>query len=326
MQAVVVSRFGGSEVLSLVDAELPQPGPHQLLVKVRYASLNFADVMARQGNYHGGGQPPFVPGLDLYGSVVEVGESVQRSWIGRRVIGFPSGGSYQQYAVCDESMVIEAPENVPEEQLGAAPLVLCTALGLLERSGGSLAGLTTVTYAAAGGVGLTLLQLLHHAKVGRNIAIVGSESKAQIALEHHATDAVVHTKSKVDDSIRSITGNQGVDIIYNSVAGTTASDDLAVLSPFGRLLMYGMAAGSPAIYASNLLHPTSRSIIGFSFGSVRRLRPELVQGLLERSVRVLESGEVRFDVTKVFDLASVAAAHDLLETGASTGKLLLSFD
>lgn len=326
MKAVVVTSFGESDVLEVQELETPRPGPGQIAVRVKYASLNFADILSRKGHYHGGFAPPFVPGLDVFGEVCGVGPGVDTTWIGRRVLGFPTGGSHQEIAICEPNMLIEAPLSVSEDQLAASPLVLATALELIARSGDDVAGASTVVYSATGGLGGTLVQLLQHFGASQIIALVGAQNKAQRATALGAHAAVVYRDgTDYANEVLGLTSGRGVDIIFNSVAGETSSSDMRMLADFGRVMVFGMGSSLPATYLSNDLHPRSRSVVGFSFGTMRRTRPELVQGVLQRCYKILEEGNCTFPIGGIYPPQQAKEAHEMLESGRSQGKILLNF-
>lgn len=326
MKAVVVKGFGDSDVLEVQELETPSPDHGQIAVRVKYASLNYADILARQGRYHGGITPPFVPGLDIFGEVCAVGPAVDSTWIGRQVLGFPTGGSYQEIAICDQNMVIEAPPSVDEDQLGASPLVLATALELIARSGSGVAGTSTVVYSATGGVGGTLVQLLKHFGAAQVIALVGTQDKVERADALGANNAVVYRdESDYASEVLKLTSGRGVDIIFNSVAGETSSSDMRMLADFGRVMIFGMGSSAPAAYLSSDLHPRSRSVVGFSFGTMRRIRPELVPGVLQQCYKILQEGSCTFPIGGIYPPEEAKEAHDFLEGGHSQGKILLDF-
>lgn len=326
MKSIVVNEFGGPEVLTIQEVPEPALVPGHVLVQVELASVNFADIMARQGRYHGGATPPFVPGLDVVGVVKAVADASDEHLVGTRVFGFPTGGSYQEIALCDRRLIELAPENVSVADLGAAPLVLCTALELVRLAGARGTFESAMVYAASGGVGLTLLQLLRQRGTNQIIALVGTEEKAIRAREHGATEAIIYRgMANYGDAIMEATNGVGVDISFNSVAGSTAETDLKVVKNFGAIMVFGMASGQPGVYHSNELHGSARSVMGFSFGTMRRTRTDTVPELLTRARTVLESGSLRFPVEQIVAPGDVRTLHERMEAGESSGKLLIDF-
>jgi NADPH2:quinone reductase len=326
MKSIVVNEFGGPEVLAMQEMPEPTLLPGHVLVEVELASVNFADVMARQGRYHGGSTPPFVPGLDVVGIVKEVADPEDHHLIGTRVFGFPAGGSYQELALCDRRLIGVAPDNASVVDLGAAPLVLCTALELvrLAESRGTID--SAIVYAASGGVGGTLVQLLRQRGVNQIIALVGTEEKAKRAHEFGTTTSIVYRgRADYGDAIMDATNGMGVDVSFNSVAGKTADTDLRVVKNFGAIMVFGMASGEPGVYHSSELHGSARSVMGFSFGTMRRTRTDAVPELLSRAREVIASGALRFPVEQIVAPSDVSTLHERMEAGETSGKLLIDF-
>ncbi|MBX6378160.1 MAG: zinc-binding dehydrogenase [Clostridia bacterium] len=320
---MLVRAFGGPEELEYTNVADPEPGPGQVLIEVAMAGVNFADIMARRGKYHAGGTPPFVPGLDVAGRVAALGPGVEGLRVGQRVAAFPETGSYAQLTVARREFVFPVPDAVDDETAAAFPVVACTAYALLSSVARLRAGEVVLVHAAAGGVGTTAVQLARLLGASRVIGTVGSDEKAELV---HAlgADAVVNYRSAdYADRLRSAVGERGVDVILNSVAGEVLERDLEVLAPFGRLVVFGQASGSPGRVLSTQLHATSRAVLGYSLGTARRLRPASVRPLAEAVLRLLATGQLRIVVGRRFRLEEAAEAHRWVESRRSTGKVLL---
>ncbi len=325
MRAVQINAFGSTDNLVVQEIPIPVPKEDELLVKVEFASLNFADIMARKGQYRTDSMP-YVGGLDFAG-IVQATDSTPPELVGKRVMGF-SSACQADYLVAKQSLVTIVPPELEVARVSASPLVACTAIELLERAARVLPGEKIAIYAASGGVGQILVQLAVRMGMSKVIALVGSPSKVTRAEELGATSTMIYRGDNATayaDQVLRETDGVGVDAIFNSVAGWTFDQDSGMLAPFGRIVVYGMASGEPGIMPSNKLHPTSRSIIGYSFSNLRNQRPYEVKPILKRAVDLLVLG-VEFQIAEIFKPEDAAAAHDLLESGRSQGKILFDFN
>jgi NADPH2:quinone reductase len=320
VRAVVVSELGGPEVLEPRDLPVPQPGPGEVAVRARFVSVNFADVKARRGSYHGAGKPPFIPGLDVAGEVVEVGEGVSGLEPGQSVAAATSGGAYAEIVLARAELCFPLPAGADPRQ-AAGVIVLMTAYNTLLAKGRLEPGETVLIHGAAGGVGSVSTQLARHSGAGRIIAVVGDESKRELALGHGAHTVIVGRDAELTALIAEAAPD-GVDLMLDPLAGEQFADRLASLAPFGRVVVFGNAGGNGNL-TTGPLHSGNRTVIGYSSGHYRKNRPEGVRGAAVKMLELLAAGEITVPVTRTFPLAEAAEAHRLLESRRSTGKLLL---
>jgi NADPH2:quinone reductase len=324
MKGIVVEKFGGPEVLAYRDLDDPRPKANQVLIRVHSAGVNFADTKARVGAYHIKQSPPFIPGLDVAGTIVAVGPGVKILKVGQRVAAFPQGGAYCELAVADETLAFPIPDSIRDDTAAAFPVVAGTSYAMLARVAGLQANEAVLLHSAAGGVGTTALQIAKQLKARPIIATVGSDIKKKVLAELGA-DAVVNYRSEnyVEETL-ALTDGKGADVILNPLAGEVLERDLGCLAPFGRLICFGHASGRPASIPSNLLQGSCRSVLGFSFGTLRSTRPQEVRGIMQAVITLLAQGKIRMMVGKQFPLAEAAEAHRYIESRKSTGKILLS--
>lgn len=322
MHAIVADALGGPEVLNYRELPDPKPGPGQLLIGTRLTGVNFADIMARQGRYHGGAEPPFVPGLDCVGTVEALGDGVEAFAVGDRVAAFPAGGSYATQAVADARLTYSLPGGLADET-GAGLTVLVTAYNVLTLAGRLAPGETVLVHAAAGGVGHTAIQLARALGAGLVIGVVGSVEKAAVARAAGADHTVVRHEEDFVSRVLDLTDG-GADLILDSVAGETLVRGLACLAPFGRLVVYGQASGEPAQIPSSALHKENRAVIGYSSGNYRRHRAERLRPAVEAAFGHALDGQIRLLVGARYALQDAREAHVLLESGRSIGKILLA--
>lgn len=308
MRAVVVTRFGGPEVLELRDVPEPEPGPGQVLVDVEAIGVNFRDVYERSGAY--GGEPPFVAGVEGAGRVVDTGERV--AWVA-------APGSYAERIVVDEAKAVPVPDGVPSELAAAALLQGITAQYLATSTYPIEAGDAVVVHAAAGGVGQLLVQLAK-ARGARVIATTSGGDKEAAARSAGAEDVVGY--DGFADRVRELTGGEGAAVVYDGIGRTTFEQSLAALRRRGTLVLYGSASGDPEAYEPARLRN----------GSLYVTRPQLHdyiatrEELLERAGDVLRrvaDGSLQVHVGATYALADAARAQDDLQARRTTGKLLL---
>lgn len=325
MKAVVVTEFGGPEVLEYREVEKPSLRSKQVLIRVAATAVNFADIKARYGKYHGTGQPPFVPGLDAAGIVEAVGSEVQHLKVGDRVIAFPKNGSYAEYIVADEDLTFAIPDSVDFETAAACPTVSFTSYKLLADVARLQPGETVLIHAAAGGIGTTAIQLAKILGAGRVIGTVGNENKIAAALEAGADHVICYETEDFAATVNELTDGEGADVILDSISGGVAEKSLDCLAYYGRLVNFGNAAGGMVGQVKTTdLHSSCRSVLGFSLGTTRDKRPYLLQDTANQVLPYLADGRLQMKIGACFSIEEAAKAHELVESRKSTGKVLLT--
>lgn len=321
MKAVAVTAFGGPEHMQLVDMEIPQVKPNQVLIRVEMTSVNFADIKSRYGKK--GGQLPFVPGLDAAGTVERVGSEVTRFQPGQRVVAFPAGGSYAEYVVASEDLTFALPDNMDFDTAAACPVVSFTSYKLLADVARLAPGETVLIHAAAGGIGTTAIQLAKLLGAGKVIGTVGHENKASIALEAGADHVICNDTEDFAAKVNELTDGAGADVILDSISGSVTERSMDCLAWYGRLVHFGNASGEVGTVKTIDLHASCRSVLGFSFGTTRSKRPHLLQDTAEKVFAYLADGSLHIKIGRRFDLEEAASAHAWVESRQSTGKVLL---
>lgn len=323
MKAVIATALGGPEVLRVEDRPIPQPGEHQVLIRVKASSVNFADIKARYGRYHGAAAPPFIPGLDMAGVVEEVGAGVTALRPGMHVAGFPNGGSYAEWVVADETLVYKLPDAVDWSTAAALPIVAFTAYKLLADVARLEAGERVLVHAAAGGVGTTAIQIARILGASQIIGTV-SRSEKMAAAESAGADWVINTtEEKFPDAVNRVTAGQGVDVILDSIGGSVSEESLLCLARFGRLVHFGSASGQVGQVRVSDLHASCRSVLGFSLGTARATRPSTIAPAAETVLKWVAEGRLTMQIGRHYPLAEAAEAHRWMESRESTGKIIL---
>ncbi|MFF7927626.1 zinc-binding alcohol dehydrogenase family protein [Streptomyces mirabilis] len=325
MRAVEIQEYGGPEVLRVVEAEVPTPGPGQVSIDVAYTGVNFADLKARADGYRVPALP-FVPGLEASGRVRALGAGVTGLAVGQQVAALTQGGAYADVVVADAVTVFPLPPGVDLRTGATLPTVLPTAYALIHTVGRLQPGETVLVQGAAGGVGTVLGQLASAAGAGAVLGVVSSEAKAEYAREHGYDEVFVtsSTTPSFAKEVREASGGRGVDLALDPVGGETLRASLDSLAPFGRLVSFGNASGAqPWQVGQPDLYPLALSVSGFSILTLAQTSPTELRALTERAFRTVVDGVVSLPVTAEFALPDAAEAHRLMGTRTSTGKLLL---
>ena len=322
MKAVVIHEFGGTDVLRYQTVEKPAIRSNQILVRVEKTSVNYADIKARYGKYHGFGKPPFIPGLDAVGIIDEVGSEVEKFTVGQRVIAFPKNGSYAEYIVVDKELAFVVPDNVEVDIAAACPVVSFTSYHLLANLAQLEKGETVVVHAAAGGIGTTAIQLAKILGAGCVIGTVGSKEKKTYAREAGADHVICYQEEPFDEIVNEITKGEGANVILDSIAGDLSARNMKCLSMYGRLVNFGSASGKPGQFKTTDLHSSCRSILGYSLGTTIHKRPLLLQETAKKVLTYLSEGKLKLNISQRFPLEEVAKAHELIEGRQSRGKII----
>jgi NADPH2:quinone reductase len=320
MKAIQVQKTGGPEVLTLVDLPVPRPKANEAIVKIAASGVNFIDVYIREGRYPA--QLPFVDGQEGAGTVTEVGSDVKALKPGDHVAYSNVLGSYAEYAAVPADKLVKVPAGLDDEQAAAAMLQGMTAHYLVYSTYPLKRGETTLIHAAAGGVGLLLVQMAKNIGA-RVIGTAGSEEKARLAKDAGADDMIVYTKQDFEAETKRLTGGKGVDVIYDGVGKSTFDQDLNLLRPRGYLVLFGGASGAV---------PPFDPIKLSQKGSLFLTRPSLMhyvatrEELERRAGDVLgwiAAGKLKLRIEHKYKLADAQQAHRDLEGRKTTGKLLL---
>jgi NADPH2:quinone reductase len=313
VRAIRISRWGGPEVLEYVeDAPVPEPAPHELLVEVSRAGVNFADTHARENSYLAPYELPLTPG----------GEVAGRTEDGRRVAAIVASGGYAEYAAVPKAAAFEIPDGISDAQALALLVQGLTAYHLYRTSAHLAAGETVVVHAAAGGVGSLAVQL-GKAFGARVIATASTEEKRRLALQLGADEAVDVTRDDLTEALIEANGGNRVDVVLEMAGGRVFDASLRALAPFGRLVTYGMASREPNRVAAGNLMRHSSAVIGFwlahCFARPQEMLAEPLQDLFER----VAAGSLKVVEGTVYPLSEARRAHEDLQARRTTGKLLL---
>src|SRR5580700_1549833 len=320
MKAIQVKQVGGPEAMEVVELPVPQPKANEAVVKLAASGVNFIDVYHREGRYKVA--LPFIPGQEGAGVVTEVGAEVKSVKAGDRVAWSGPLGSYAEYAALPVDRLVPIPHSVSDQQAAAAMLQGMTAHYLSHDTFPLKKGETALVHAAAGGVGLLLVQMAHNIGA-RVIATISTEAKAKLASEAGADEIILYTHADFEAETKRLTGGKGVDVVYDSVGKTTFDKGLNILRPRGMMVLFGGSSGAvPPFDLIILTHKGSLFLTRPSLGNYISTREELVA----RSGAVfsmIAAGKLKLRIEHTYPLAEAQRAQRDLEGRKTTGKLLL---
>ena len=320
MKAIRVEKYGGPENLVYRDLDKPEPKTGEALIKIEAAGVNYIDIYHRTGLYP---LPlPFTPGSEAAGTVEAVGANVNEITIGDRVAYAMNPGSYAEYAAVAAARLVKVPDGVSSQQAAASMLQGMTAHYLVTSTYALKKEDSVLVHAAAGGVGLLLVQLAK--RIGARVfGTVSTEEKAALAREAGADEVIVYTKQDFKEEILRATEGRGVQVVYDSVGRTTFMKSLDSLAPRGMLALFGQSSGVMPPFDADLLAQK---------GSLFLTRPSLAHYLITREELLwragelftwIRAGDLKLRLEKILPLAEAAEAHRQLEARATTGKVLL---
>jgi NADPH2:quinone reductase len=319
MRAVQITRFGGPEVLDVVDLPDPVPGPGQQLYEVSSAGVNFADTHQIENSYLAEQQLPLIPGAEFVGTPAGGG---------RRVVGLLDGGGYAEKVAAHPRLAWPVPDEVSDEQALAVVLQGVTAWHLLRTCAHLAEGQSVVVIAGAGGVGSLAVQLARRWGAGRVIATASSPEKRALTEElgaHASVDPALadDDPKQFTAALREANGGRPVDVVLEMTGGNVFDGSLSALAPFGRVVAYGMAGRVPPkpVQVPALMQK-SRAVIGFWLAHCMS-RPEMLDEAMNDLLPLDAEGPLKPIVGGRYPLSAVREAHQDLLARRTTGKLVL---
>jgi len=320
MKAIRVSHTGGPEVLELIDAPVPQPKPTEALVKISVAGVNSIDGQFRDGSLRT--VLPFTPGQEGAGVVSAVGGQTQAVKIGDRVAWSGTLGSYAEFLAVPEEHLVPVPAAITDQQATAAMVHGLTAHYLANDAHKLKAGETALVHAAAGSVGLLLVQMAR-AMGARVIGTASSPERAQLAREAGADEVIVFTEQDFEPEVKRLTGGKGVDVVYDGVGKATFEKNLNVMRLRGMLVLYGMSSGPvPPVDPAKLSEKGSLYMARTTLAHFTATREELL-ARTSALFAMIGDGRLKLLIGKEYPLAEAAQAHRDMEARKISGKLLL---
>lgn len=322
MKAIYVRQYGETNVLKLEDLPKPIPKPGEALIRLHAAGVNFIDIYMRQGNPVIPVPVPYIPGLEGSGVVEETGEGVNEVKKGDRVAFIGILGTYAEYITVPSLQLIPLPEEIDFSQGAAFPLQGMTAEYLVHEFYPIKPGDYVLVHAAAGGVGLLLVQWLKH--MGAHaIGTVSSEIKAKVARKAGADNVIIYTEQDFVEETLKITDGKGADYIIDGVGKSTLTKDLEAVRPRGWICYFGLASGLPDPVEVNKLQLKSVTFSGGNLMNYVTSRKELLRRA-DIVITGMKEGWLKMNISHIFPLEDAFQAQRLLENRESTGKIILN--
>jgi NADPH2:quinone reductase len=323
MRALVCKEFGPPEKLVIEDHDDPIPRDGQVLVDIKAAGINFPDVLMIGGNYQVKIPPPFVPGGETAGIVEAVGNGVSRYKPGDRVIAIPPGGGFAEKCVLAEKLCFPLPDNLSFEQGAGFTITYATSYHAFRQCTELRAGETVLVLGAAGGVGITAVEIARTLGA-RVIAAASSEEKLQFAREAGADETINYSDTPLKERVKELTGGKGVDVVYDPVGGELAEQAYRALAWHGRYLVIGFASGDIPKFPINIALLKEASIIGVWWGTWANHNPgDSLQNMAELAAMV-DKGTLNPRVTESYPLARYAEAFTAITERRARGKVVLT--
>jgi NADPH:quinone reductase-like Zn-dependent oxidoreductase len=336
MRQVVTTRNGGVEVLEVQNAPDPKPAPGEVVIAVRAAGLNFADILARQGLYPDGPKKPCVMGYEVAGVVEEIGEGVDRALLGKPVVAMTRFRGQAEKVAVGANQIFEKPEGLSFEQAAAIPVNYLTAYALLVVMGGLRKDEAVLIHNAGGGVGLAALDIAKH--IGATTYGTASPGKHEFLRQRGLDHPIDYRNQDWLPILKQLTNDRGVELVIDPIGGAHWKKSYAALRTTGRLGMFGVSAASanglkgklklikaalqmPRFHPLGLLNK-NRGVFGLNLGHMWH-EPEKVAEWVQAIMTGVSEGWIRPHVDKAFPFEQAGEAHSYMESRKNTGKVVL---
>jgi NADPH:quinone reductase len=325
MRAMIVEGWGEPETLRLAERPRPEPGPGEVLIAVAAAGLNFADILMIGGTYQEKPTFPFSPGLELAGRVAAVGSGVAGVKPGQRVMALVDHGAFADFALARQSDVFALPDTMDDLTAAGFPIAYGTAHGALKWRAALAPGELLLVNGAAGGVGLTAVEV-GKAMGAYVVASARGAEKLAVAKDHGADALIDYGAEPVRDRLKAIAaglGKPGVDVLFDPVGGEAFETAFRAMGWGGRILVIGFAGGAVAPIPANILLVKNLAALGFYWGSYRTHRPDLLSAEFAELFAWHAAGRLKPHVSHRLPLAQAAEGLRLIKERRSTGKVVL---
>jgi NADPH2:quinone reductase len=329
MRAILCRELSGLDGLQLSDIPDPgAPGPGEVRIRIAAAGLNFADLLISAGKYQMKREPPFVPGFELAGTIEAVGTGVSQFKPGDSVMAIPEAGAFAEIVVTAADGVYAVPQGMSLPEAAGFPIAYGTSYLALVEQARLQPGEILLVHGAAGGVGLTAVEI-GKALGAQVIATAGGPEKCVIARAHGADRTIDYRSEDVRDRVKALAAElsagakAGVDVVYDPVGGEVFDASLRAVNWNARILVVGFAGGGVPQIPANILLVKNVAALGFYFGSWRKQRPAIVARGFEALAKLYQAGKLKPLVSQTFDLADFRRGLELVRDRKSTGKVVL---
>lgn len=327
MEAIVITQPGGPEVLQLTERPKPQPAPGEVLIKVHAAGINRPDVAQRKGNYPPPpGAPQDIPGLEVAGVIEAIGDGVERWHAGDKVCALVIGGGYAEYCVAPAGQCLPIPANLNFTEAASLPETFFTVWSNVFDRAKLLPAESLLVHGGSSGIGVAAIQM-GKAMGSKVYVTAGSDEKCKFCEQLGAAKAINYKTQNFKNEIDQLTNSKGIDVILDMIGGNYTPDNLQALANDGRLVMINSMKGKDVQVDLSVVM-RKRLVIT---GSMLRSRDAGFKSLIARKLEEyiwpsLASGKIKPVIYKVFAADEVAKAHELMESSAHIGKIVIEFE
>ncbi len=322
MRALVCNEYGPPDSLVIEERDEPTPGDGQVVIDVVAAGINFPDILVIAGEYQVKTTPPFVPGNEAAGTVSAIGDGVSRFTVGDKVIIATRGNAFADKCVADEQMTIALPKGLDFEQGAGFSVTYGTSYHALKQSANLQPGETVLVLGAAGGVGITAVEIAK-AMGARVIAAASTDEKLQFAVSAGADETVNYSEVPLKETVKELTGGNGVDVVYDPVGGELSDQAFRATAWHGRYLVIGFASGDIPKFAANIALLKEASIIGVWWGTWAAKNPAMQMQNLQDMAQLIARKQLQPRVTESYALEDFRDAFKAITERRALGKVIL---
>ena len=323
MNAYIYNAGGGPEVIELTERPIPSLGSGEVLVKVEAFGLNRADVQQRKGVYPPPEGASDIPGLEVAGSIVAVGDGASDWSVGTRVAALLAGGGYAQYVNVPTELLIRIPDELSIEEAAALPEVSATVVSNLFIEGGLEQGQSILIHGGAGGIGSMAIQLAKAAGA-RVFVTASSAEKLAYCQELGADEGINYREEDFEQRVGELTNGQGVDLILDVIGAKYLQPNINALAVNGRLVIIGLQGGTKAeVNLGVLLGKRARVIATTLRSRPLEQKNEIIKQTIARVMPLVDEGKLAINVSKIFDFSDLTSAHEYFDSGEHTGKIVV---
>lgn len=325
MKAICAREWCEPENLELIEVDKPRAKKGDVLIKVGAAALNFPDILMIQGKYQVKPPLPFTPGMEVAGTIEEIGEGVEGLQPGDRVMAQTGMGGFAEYAVAPAVGARKMPDNMTDDEGAGFWLVYSTSYFGLAYRAHMKPGESVLVHSAAGGVGMAAVQIAKALGASKIIGTVGSDEKLDVIRDLGCDVAINYEKEDWVDIVKKQTGGRGVDIIYDPVGGKVGELSTKCIAFEGRLLIIGFTSGDFSNFKSNHILIKNYSIVGLHWGNYRTFKPQLMEDSWKELSSLFQQGKVKPLISARYSMDKVADAMAHLRSRKAVGKIVLNW-
>ncbi|MGP9527031.1 NAD(P)H-quinone oxidoreductase [Glutamicibacter sp. AOP5-A2-18] len=323
MKAYIYNGGGGPEVIELTERSIPKVGAGEVLIKVEAFGLNRADVQQRKGVYPPPAGASDIPGLEVSGTIVELGEGVIGWSAGTRVAALLAGGGYAQYVNVPAELLINIPENLSSTDAAALPEVAATVVSNLFIEGGLAEGQTLLIHGGAGGIGSMAIQLAKAAGA-RVFVTASSAEKLEYCAQLGADEGINYREEDFEQRVKELTDGAGVDLILDVIGAKYLESNIKALAVGGRVVVIGLQGGTKAELNLGMMLAKRARVIATTL----RARPldektQIIKQTVARVLPLVEADKLSINVSKTFEFSDLTSAHEYFDSGEHTGKIVV---